>query len=102
MVGPSYTEILEENLIQFVVVILPGMDQNLPGQSVEPGNHQTHLDEFRSGAEHGQDLAHRRLRQPSGGLAAKFTLDVVEGPEQLHQLSHAEASGIMARIVVCR
>src|ERR1700730_823143 len=62
VVGLSYFEVLEEDLVQFVVVILARMDQHMVRVFVEPTNHAGQADDLRPGPDHGHDFHARHVR----------------------------------------
>ena len=47
MIGFSDTEVVKKDLVQFVIIVLSGMNQYMIGLMIEPIDHATHLDQFR-------------------------------------------------------
>jgi hypothetical protein len=46
MIGLTNTEILEKNLVQFVIVVLPGMHQDVFTVFIQLGNHPRQANDF--------------------------------------------------------
>ena len=61
MVRLAYVQVIEEKLIQFVIVVLSAMHQNVLGILIEFGNHPAHFDEFRARTNNGHDFKHLTL-----------------------------------------
>ncbi|MNH37433.1 hypothetical protein D3C79_983350 [compost metagenome] len=58
MVGFADAQIIEENLVEFVIVILSGMHQNMVRLRIQFGDDATHLDEFGTRANQRHDFKH--------------------------------------------
>ena len=58
MVRLADFQVVEENLVQLVVVVLPGMDQYVPGKLLELRDDAAHLDELGPRADNRHDLKH--------------------------------------------
>ena len=56
MVGLAHAEIVEEYLVQFVVVVLPGVHQHMIAMLVQPGHHPRQADDLRPRADDGHDF----------------------------------------------
>ncbi len=56
MVGLAHFQILEEDLVEFVVVVLAGVHQDMVAMLVERCHHPRQADDFWPGADHGHDF----------------------------------------------
>ena len=51
-------QIIEEDLIQLVIIVLTGVNQNMLGISIERIDNATHFDNFRPGPHNGHHFKH--------------------------------------------
>ncbi|BDW85755.1 hypothetical protein MACH21_19320 [Roseicyclus marinus] len=58
MVRTTNSKVIEENLVQFEIVVLSGVNKDVVRVPVKFGDHTTHLDEFRPSADYRHDLKH--------------------------------------------
>ena len=56
MIGPANTQIIEEDLIQLVIIILPGMDHDVIGVLVQLRENAGEADDLRASAHHSHDF----------------------------------------------
>ncbi len=63
-------EVLEEDVVEFVVVVLPGVHQHVPGVCVKRGNDARHLDQLGACAHDGHDLKHAAALECSSASSA--------------------------------
>jgi len=56
MLGPRHAEFLEKDSVQFVIVILTGVDQHMLSDLFQDGDYARQPDNLRSRADDGHDL----------------------------------------------
>ncbi|MNL15546.1 hypothetical protein D3C87_1365370 [compost metagenome] len=56
VVGLAHAQVVEEDLVEFVVVVLAGMHEHVFAMLVQPSQHARQANDFGPGADHGHDF----------------------------------------------
>src|SRR5689334_13305078 len=94
MIGLAYFQVAEKDLIELVIVVLPGVDQNMVRSPIELAYDQTHLDEFRPSPDDREDLPHAS-RNRRWTVWPQFLLDVVQSEEEIDNFIDIETPSVM-------